>query len=117
MQLKEVELWLDMQLSPELAKWISKTFSIKATSSYVLLYNTTKDEEIFLRAKESGNVIVITKDKDFIDIQARLSAPPKIIFLKMGNCSNKEMKRIFSEYLLPALEELINTEAKIAEIN
>ena len=88
MQLKEIELWLDMQLSPQLAKWIFKTFAIKATSSYVLLYNTTQDEEIFIRAKESGNVIIITKDKDFLDIQARLSPPPKIIFLKMGNCSD-----------------------------
>jgi predicted nuclease of predicted toxin-antitoxin system len=117
MQLKEIELWLDMQLSPLLAKWIPKTFSIKATSSYTLLYNTTKDEEIFLRAKEAKNVIIITKDKDFLDIQARLFAPPKIIFLKTGNCSNEKMKKIFSEYLLLALEELINTEAEIVEIN
>jgi len=117
MHLEEIELWLDMQLSPQLAKWISKAFSIKATSSYVLLYNTTKDEEIFLRAKESENVIIITKDKDFLDLQARLFAPPKIIFLKTGNCSNEKMKNIFSEYLLFALEELINTEAEIVEIN
>ena len=117
MQLKEIELWLDMQLSTQLASWISETFSLRAFSSYTLPYNTTKDEEIFLRAKESENVILITKDKDFLDIQARLSAPPKIIFLKTGNCSNRKMKAIFSEYLLLALEELINTEAEIVEIN
>jgi predicted nuclease of predicted toxin-antitoxin system len=117
MQLKEIELWLDMQFSPQLAKWISKTFSIKATSSYVLLYNTTEDEEIFLRAKESENVIILTKDKDFFDIQARLFAPPKIIFIRTGNCSNDKMKEIFSNYLLLALEELINTDAEIVEIN
>ena len=117
MQLKEIELWLDMQFSPQLAKWISKTFSIKATSSQVLLYNTTKDEEIFLRAKESENDIVLTKDKDFLDIQARLLAPPKIIFLKTGNCSNNKIKKMFSEYLLLALEELMNTDAEVVEIN
>lgn len=100
-----------------IAKWISDTFSIKATSSYHLYYNTTKDEEIFLRAKNLENVIIVTKDKDFLDIQARLTAPPQIIFLKMGNCSNEKMKKIFSEYLLVAVEELIDTEAEIVEIN
>ena len=116
MLLNQIELWLDMQLSPQLATWITTTFSIKAISSYNLFYNTEKDELIFLKAKELGNVFILTKDKDFAELQARLLIPPKIILLKTGNCSNEKMKRILSKYLLFALEELINTSTEIVEI-
>lgn len=116
MQLSEIELWLDMQLSPQIAVWITKTFSIKATSSYNLFYNTEKDEIIFLKAKALSNIIILTKDKDFADLQARLLTPPKIVLLKTGNCSNEKMKIILEESLLFALEELINTSTKIVEI-
>ena len=43
MQLNEIELWLDMQLSPAIAKWIESKFSIKAISSYDLFINEEKD--------------------------------------------------------------------------
>ncbi len=71
MLLNQIELWLDMQLSPQLATCITTTFSIKAISSYNLFYNTEKGEFIFLKAKELGNVFILTKDKDFAELQAR----------------------------------------------
>ena len=81
-----------------------------------MFYNTEKDEIIFLKAKSLGNVIILTKDSDFADLQSRLLMPPKIIYLKTGNCSNVEMKTILEDSLLFALEELINTSAGIVEI-
>ena len=116
MQLNRVELWLDMQLSPQLPPWITNSFSIKATSSYTLLFNTEKDEAIFLKAKELGNIIILTKDKDFADLQERLLSPPKVILLKIGNCSNEKIKNILLEYLLFAIEELVNTNNEMVEI-
>ena len=92
MQLNEIELWLDMQLSPDLAKWIITEFSIKAISSYDLFLNNEKDERIFLKAKEKGNVVLLSKDSDFIEIMERLQPPPEFVWLTMGNCSNKQMK-------------------------
>jgi len=100
MQLKDIELWLDMQLSPQIANWITNTFSIKAVSSYELNMNMEKDENIFLKAKQSGSVFILTKDKDFTKLHARLQSPPKIILLKTGNCSNKKMKMILNQHLL-----------------
>ncbi|HEX8459843.1 MAG TPA: DUF5615 family PIN-like protein [Segetibacter sp.] len=105
-----------MQFSPQIAYWIANTFSITTTSSYDLFINTEQDEVIFLKAKKLGNIFILTKDKDFAVLQARLSSPPKVILLKTGNCSNEKMKNILSEHLLPALEELINTLTDIVEI-
>jgi predicted nuclease of predicted toxin-antitoxin system len=116
MQLDEIELWLDMQLSPQIAKWITDTFNIKAVSSYKLGLNIEKDENIFLKAQQSKNIFILTKDKDFAELQNRLQSPPKIILLKTGNCTNRKMKVILNEHLLFALEELINTPAEIAVI-
>jgi predicted nuclease of predicted toxin-antitoxin system len=40
----------------------------------------------------------------------------KIVLPRTVNCSNEKMKRILSECLLFALEELINTSTQIVEI-
>jgi predicted nuclease of predicted toxin-antitoxin system len=116
MQHKQFILWLDMQLSPKIAKWIIETYNITAFSSYELSFNTEQDEIIFLKAKDARNVILVTKDRDFPELQQRLNAPPKIIWLRIGNSPNKKLKVILSNKLLSAIEELINTDATIVEI-
>ncbi|HXL58124.1 MAG TPA: DUF5615 family PIN-like protein [Chitinophagaceae bacterium] len=116
MQHKQFILWLDMQLSPQIAKWITKNYNITASSSYELSLNTEEDEIIFLKAKKAENIILITKDRDFPELQQRLGQPSKIIWLRIGNFSNEKLKVILSDKLLPALEELINTDATIGEI-
>ena len=117
MQLNEIEIWLDMQLSPSFAKWIWLEFGIKTLSSYTLFINDEKDEVIFLNAKKKANVIILSKDSDFPDLVNRLNAPPKIIWLRMGNCPNIQMKEILKQTLLPAIEELITTSTLIIEID
>jgi predicted nuclease of predicted toxin-antitoxin system len=116
MQLNEIELWLDMQLSPIIAKWIQQHFSVKAISSYDLFINDEKDEVIFLNAKKKENVILVSKDQDFVDLIDRFNPPPKLIWLTMGNCPNSQMKIILQDTLMPAINELIHTSTPIIEI-
>ena len=116
MQLNEIELWLDMQLSPALAKWIVTDLGIKAVSSYDLFINNEKDENIFLNAKTRGNIILLSKDSDFPDLLNRLFPPPKLIWLRMGNCPNSRMKIILTNTLLVAINELLNTSTIMIEI-
>ncbi|MBC7866906.1 MAG: DUF5615 family PIN-like protein [Gloeobacteraceae cyanobacterium ES-bin-316] len=116
MQHNKIELWLDMQLSPALAKWIQVTIGISALSSYDLFLNNEKDEIIFLSAKSKANVILLSKDHDFVDLLDRLQPPPKLIWLTMGNCSNDQMKKILEKTLMPAIQELVTTPTEIIEI-
>jgi predicted nuclease of predicted toxin-antitoxin system len=116
MQPNEIELWLDMHLSPALAKWIVSELGIKAISSYELFINNEKDEIIFLSAKRKGNVIILSKDSDFPDLLDRLSPPPKLIWLRMGNSPNSQMKIILKNTLLPAINELLQTSTILIEI-
>ncbi len=106
-----------MQFSPQIAKWITTTFLIKATSSYELFLNNEQDEKNFMKAKQLKTLFFITKDRDFVDIQNRLKSPPKIIPVKKANCATKKMKQLLNHHLLIALEELINTSTELVEIN
>jgi predicted nuclease of predicted toxin-antitoxin system len=44
------------------------------------------DETIWLYAKENGFVIV-SKDSDFSERSTLLGSPPKVIWLRVGNCT------------------------------
>jgi predicted nuclease of predicted toxin-antitoxin system len=98
-------IWIDAQLSPAIASWINENFSVEASAARDLGLRDSEDEEIFLAAKKA-NAVVITKDRDFVDLLDRLGAPPKIIWLTCGNTSNARLKEILNANLTNALEIL-----------
>lgn len=68
------------------------------------------DVDIFHQARKAG-AIVITKDKDFVDLVQRLGPPPMIIRLNMGNTSNENLQRVLAATLPAALRLLGEGEA------
>jgi predicted nuclease of predicted toxin-antitoxin system len=99
-------IWIDAQLSPAIAAWINGNFlAVKAFAVRDLSLRDAGDEEIFLAAKKA-DAVVITKDRDFVDLLDRLKAPPKIIWLTCGNTSNARLKEILTASLSDALEIL-----------
>lgn len=57
----------------------------------------TEDKEISEIAKNE-NRIIITKDSDFHDAYLVKGAPPRILLLRFGNCSNRELISIFDKH-------------------
>jgi predicted nuclease of predicted toxin-antitoxin system len=98
-------IWVDAHLSPAIATWITSTFGIEAIALRDLGLRDAEDPEIFDAAKVQ-QVIVMTKDSDFVDLVDRLGAPPQIIWLTCGNTSNARLREILSETLPRALELL-----------
>jgi predicted nuclease of predicted toxin-antitoxin system len=82
-----MKLWIDAQLSSHLALWLRKTFEIDAYSLEYLKLDEAEDEDIFVAAREA-HAIVMTKDEDLVQLQKRLSFPPKMIWITCGNTSN-----------------------------
>ncbi len=99
-------LWIDAQLSPALAKWISENFAtIEATAVRDLGLRDAEDPVIFFSARKA-DATVMTKDSDFLELQRRLGAPPKIIWVTCGNTSNARLKEILATSLQQAIELL-----------
>ena len=99
-----MKLWIDAQLSPSLAKWITENFDrIEAIAIRDLGLRDAEDQVIFFSAR-SAEATVMTKDGDFLELQKRLGAPPKIIWVTCGNTSNARLKTILTEHLQKAFE-------------
>jgi predicted nuclease of predicted toxin-antitoxin system len=105
-----MNIWLDAQLSPRLAHWINQHFQgVTAKPLRDLGLRDAEDSEIFLQAR-SAAAVVMTKDRDFIDLQARLGSPPKIIWLTCGNTSELALHSILSKHLQTAIGFLSGTD-------
>jgi predicted nuclease of predicted toxin-antitoxin system len=71
-------IWIDAQLPPTLAIWLVETFGVTAISLKELGLRDAKDIEIFEAARQP-NLVIMTKDSDFVDLVCRLGAPPQIL--------------------------------------
>jgi predicted nuclease of predicted toxin-antitoxin system len=98
-------IWIDAQLPPTLAEWIAETFGLTAVSLRELGLRDAKDIEIFEAAKQP-NVVVMSKDSDFVDLVCRLGAPPQILWLTCGNVTNRNLRELLKVTLPKAIEQL-----------
>ncbi|MFN0033217.1 MAG: DUF5615 family PIN-like protein [Flavobacteriales bacterium] len=111
-----MELWLDAHISPALATWFNEEFAIAVYSLKFLGLRDAFDADIFKKAKAKGEVVILTKDYDFVLLQNALGAPPKIILLTIGNCSNDKLKTVIQSKFSKALQLLNdNNVVEIAE--
>jgi predicted nuclease of predicted toxin-antitoxin system len=89
-----VRIWIDAQLSPALAAWLESTFDVKAVSIRDLSMRDAEDPEIFWAARDA-DAVVMTKDRDFVDLVERFGTPPQILWVTAGNTSNARIREIF----------------------
>ena len=76
--------------------------------------NATKDTEIRLLSIQEER-IVITKDADFYDSYTLKQEPYKLVYLTIGNLSNKELLALFSKNLTHL--EAILYRSEVVEMN
>lgn len=107
-------IWLDAQLSPGVARWLTETFGVTALAVRDVGMRDTGDEEIFLAARKAADV-VITKDSDFVELLERHGSPPKIIWLTCGNTSDMALRQIFKVNFQEALR-LLDAGDELVEI-
>ena len=98
-------LWLDAQLSPGVARWLTETFGVTVLAVRDVGLREAEDEEIFFAARKAADV-VITKDSDFVELLERHGVPPKIIWLTCGNIADAVLREIFSVNFQEALRLL-----------
>ncbi len=79
-----MKIWVDAQLPPTLATWLSETFALEAKALWDLSLRDAQGIFIF-EAARSEQAVIMTKDSDFIDLVCRLGPPPQILWLTCGN--------------------------------
>jgi predicted nuclease of predicted toxin-antitoxin system len=92
-------------LNPTLANWLTETFTLEARALRDLGLRDARDIEIFAAA-QAENVVIMTKDSDFIDLVCRLGSPPQILWLTCGNVTNRNLRQLLTATLSDALEQL-----------
>ena len=98
-------LLLDENLSPRLASALETHFPGSMHVRDVRLKGKS-DHQIWDFAAKNGFAIT-TKDDDFRSLSLLRGAPPKVIWLVVGNTSTGEILRIFLDQL-HAIEAFIN---------
>ncbi len=110
------EIWIDTHISPIISKWMKEAFGWDVKSFYSLRLNNDDDEAIFQKAKQKGNVIIISKDSDFPNLLNRLGEPPKLIMVNLGNSSNKEMWDFLKKRIYEAIDLSVKENVSIVEL-
>jgi len=100
-----MKLWIDAQLSPALAPWLHEQFAVESFSVRQVGLRDATDREIFSSARDA-KVVVISKDRDFVELLDRLGPPPQVMWVTCGNTSNARMREILLRTFPKALELL-----------
>lgn len=104
-----MKLWIDQHLSHYLVGWLRTRYDIEVEHLRELDLHEAEDEPVFEAARDAG-VVVMTKDRDFVNLVERRGSPPQVLWITCGNTSNAALKRIFEAVLEEALELLAKGE-------
>ncbi|MEK7437184.1 MAG: DUF5615 family PIN-like protein [Pseudomonadota bacterium] len=109
-----MKFWVDAQLPPSLAKWLSVQFDVEAVSLRDLGLRDSTDGEIF-KAAQHAKVVLISKDSDFVELVSRYGTPPQLLWVTSGNVTNRQLQKVFGN-TFPAAMALLAAGEKIVEI-
>lgn len=107
--------WIDAQLPPGLAPWLTEEFDVDASSLRFLGLRDAGDGEIFERARVTEGVVLVSKDKDFVELVKERGPPPQLLWVTCGNLTNRRLRAVFQRVFTQALASLEDGEV-IVEI-
>jgi predicted nuclease of predicted toxin-antitoxin system len=86
------KLLFDENLAPRLVSALADLYPRSAHLCHLGLQGST-DVSIWRRASEGG-FLLTTKDEDFHRLSVLHGSPPKVIWIRLGNCSTAEVARL-----------------------
>jgi len=76
----------------------------------------TSYESVWRLAKERG-CILVTRDEDFLRLSIVRGAPPKVVWLALGNCSNQEVIHLMRAHRQAIEEFAVHEQATILTLH
>lgn len=103
-----MRLLFDQNLPSKLAEYFNSSF---AGSQHLQNLNLDKssDTSVWEFAK-SNEFTIVTKDSDFNNLVSFFGFPPKVIWIRRGNCSTTDIKKLI-ENNLDKISAFINDDA------
>jgi len=92
-----VKLLFDHNLSPRLIRRLAELYP-DSNHVYLLGFDRADDQAVWELARREGYLIV-TKDADFSDLCMLFGFPPKVIWIRRGNCKNKDIEAILRRHI------------------
>jgi predicted nuclease of predicted toxin-antitoxin system len=92
-----VKLLLDENLAPRLTASLQASFPASAHVRDVGL-KSASDVEVWEYAGANG-FVVVSKDWDFQQLSFLHGAPPKVVWIRRGNCSVQELDELLRSYV------------------
>ena len=87
-----MKLLFDQNLSPRLVNRLADLFP-NSNHVFPLGFDCAADTEIWEYAR-LNDFILVTKDADFGDMSLLCGFPPKVLWLRRGNCSTSDIENI-----------------------
>ncbi|HYX71395.1 MAG TPA: DUF5615 family PIN-like protein [Nitrososphaera sp.] len=88
-----MKLLFDQNLSPKL---VHRLTDLYPDSSHVYIIGLDMAPDHVIWEYSLGNeFIIVTRDADFSDLSVMLGFPPKVIWIRRGNCTTSEIESIF----------------------
>lgn len=97
-----MKLLFDQNLSPRLIELVSDLYPGSVHVREAGLH-TADDETVWNYALRRGYTIV-SKDSDFRQMSFLIGPPPKVVWIRRGNCSTQEIKKILRAYRSELIE-------------
>jgi predicted nuclease of predicted toxin-antitoxin system len=97
-----VIVWIDAQLSPALAPWLSERFNVAAFSVQHLGYRDATDAQIFEAARAAG-AVVLTNDSDLLRLLEQHGPPPQVLWVTLATRQTRGCEKCWNE---PSCEPL-----------
>jgi len=92
-----MKLLLDQNISRKLVKELEDLFP-ESNHVYLLGLHQASDREVWEYAGENG-FIIVTQDSDFNERSIVYGYPPKVIWLRTGNVSTQNVKRLLEKHI------------------
>ena len=94
-----MKLLLDQNLSPKLVRLLEDVYP-ECVHVHDLGMERAPDTEVWQYAAEHG-LTIVSKDADFHQRSLLLGGPPKVVWLRIGNCSVAESAVALRERYIP----------------
>jgi predicted nuclease of predicted toxin-antitoxin system len=101
-----VKLLFDHNISPDLVRRLSDLFP-GSDHVYYLNLHEENDSALWTYARER-EFIVVSKDADFSELSMVKGFPPKLLWLRIGNCRTSDIEELIRtnlQFILKLIED------------